>query len=98
MASADDLQSQLVHALSQIAALSQEVKTVKGNVEFLNNDRIAKDTIINELKHSNTLLASMSGNNERSGGGDQIKLIDMKAMNPKNFDGKPESPFTAWAK
>ena len=32
------------------------------------------------------------------GGGDRvsdIKLIDMKAVNPKLFDGKTESPFKA---
>ena len=35
------------------------------------------------------------------GGGDRvsdIKVIDMKAMNPKSFDGRAESPFTALAK
>ena len=28
----------------------------------------------------------------------EIKLIDMKVMNPKKFDGKPDSPYRAWAK
>ena len=31
-------------------------------------------------------------------GRDEVKLVVMKAMNPKKFDGKLESPFRSWAK
>ena len=33
-----------------------------------------------------------------SRGSADVKLIDMKSMGPKKFDGKIDSPFRAWAK
>ena len=31
-------------------------------------------------------------------GRDDVRLIDMKVMSPKKFDGKLDTPFRAWAK
>ena len=31
-------------------------------------------------------------------GRDDVRLIDMKGMSPKQFDGKFDTPFRAWAK
>ena len=87
--------------LNQTHALSQELSSVSTKVDYLNNDRVAKDATINELKQANRQLVNMMTSSGGGGGGDRvsdIKLIGMKAMNPKSVGGKAETPFKAWAK
>ena len=71
-------------------------------IDFLNTDRLAKDQQIEELRSANRQFAD---DVQRSFGGassgnrySDIRLIDMKAMNPKKFDGKLDTPYRAWAK
>ena len=75
---------------------------MNSKVDYLKNHHIAKDNIIEELRSANRQLvdrsASLGGGSSVSRGLLEIKLIDMKAMNPKKFDGKADSPFKAWAK
>ena len=42
----DNVQVQLLQSLDQIRALSAEVGSINSKVDYLNNDRIAKDNII----------------------------------------------------
>ena len=66
---------------------------------FLNTDRVAKYLIIGELRDaSQQLIGTVQRSTARRGGAPKIKLIDMKSMNPKKLDGRPESHFKAWAK
>ena len=93
----EQIQAELVKTLQQFHALGQELKSVNPKAKFLNTDRSAKDNNIGELRPANRQLVDAVSSN---GGGDKldsIKLIDMKVMNPKIFDGKPESRFKAWA-
>ena len=97
----ESVQIELQRMFNLTHALSQELSSVNAKVDYLNNDRVAKDANIEELKQANRQLVNMMASSGGGGGGDRvsdIKLIDMKAMNPKSFDGKVESPFKAWAK
>ena len=71
-------------------------------MEFLNTDRIQKNGQIANLLSANRQLSDAM---QRQGalqsvgrGQNDVRLIDMKAMNPKKIDGKIVSPFHAWAK
>ena len=93
----ESVQAELQKMFSQTHSLSQELSSVNTKVELLNNDRVAKDSIIEELRQANRQLVNMISSSS-GGGGDpvsDVKLIDMKAMNPKAFDGTAESPFIA---
>ena len=86
---------------NQTHSLSQELSSVNTKVEFSSNDRVTKDSVIEELRQANRQLVNIISSSDGGGGGDRvsdIKLIDMKALNPKSLDGKAESPFKAWAK
>ena len=99
----EQIQAQLARSFEQIHALSQEFGTVNGKVNYLNSDRLAKDQQIEELKSANRQLNDAI---QRSAGGassvsrpSDIRLIDLKAMNPKKkFDGKLDTPYQGWAK
>ena len=79
--------------------MSQELGMGNGKVDFLNTGRLVRDQVIEELKRQlvDALQRSTSGASSVSRGSD-IRLIDMKAMNPKKFDGKLGTPYWAWAK
>ena len=98
--SLQQLQEQLGRTFDQMQALSTELASVNAKVDFLNTDRISKDQVIVELRDANRQLVDsvQRGAAGRGAAPETIKLIDMKTMNPKKFDGKPESPFKAWAK
>ena len=71
-------------------------------MDFLNTDRIFKDQQIQNLMSANRQLSdevrrSAASSSTSRWHGD-VKIIDMKEMGPKNFDGKLDSPFRAWAK
>ena len=70
--------------------------------DFFNTDRITKDQQIQNLLSANCQLSDevrgTAASSSMGRGRDDVKLIDMKAMNPKKFDGKFESPFRSWAK
>ena len=75
---------------------------MNSRVDYLSNDRIAKESITEELRSANRQLvdriSSFGWARSVGRGLQEIKLIDMKAMNPKKFDGKPDSPYRAWSK
>ena len=97
----ESVQIELQRMFNLTHTLSQELSSANAKVDYLNNDWVAKDANIEELKQANRQLVNVMASSGGGGGGDRvsdIKLIDMKAMNPKSFDGKVESPFKAWAK
>ena len=87
------IQEELMKTLKTVSELSTELNEVNKRVSFLNNDRVEKGgNMIEELKVANRQMAHLMSANT---GGDKdrdrtpdIKLIDMKVMNPKSFDGK----------
>ena len=96
------VQAQMIQSLDQIQSLSIEIVSINTTMDFLNTDRIAKDQQIQNLISANRQLSdeircSAAGSSLSRGNAD-VKLIDMKAMGPKKFDGKIDSPFRAWAK
>ena len=98
--SLQQVQEQLSRSFDQMQALSTELASVNAKVDFLNTDRVNKDQIIGELRDADRQLVDsvQRGTAGRGAAPEIIKLIDMKAMNPKKFDGKAEMPFKAWAK
>ena len=97
----ESVQIQLQRMFNQTHALSQELSSVCFKVDYLNSHRVVKDATIKELKQANRQLVNMMTSSGGDGGGDRvshIKLIDMKAMDPKLCDCKAETPFKAWAK
>ena len=97
----ESVQIELQRMFNLTHALSQELSSVNSTVDYLNNDRVAKDANIEELKQANCQLVNMMASSGGGGGGDRVsdtKLIDMKATSPESFDGKVESPFKARAK
>ena len=95
------MQTQMVQSLDQIQSLSIEIASMNTKMDFLNNDRIEKATQIANLISANQQLSAemrrSAASSSMSRGAD-VKLIDMKSMGPKKFDGKIDSPFRAWAK
>ena len=96
------VQAQMIQSLDQIPSLSIEIAAMNTKMDFLNTDRIEKATQIQNLISANRQLSdeirrsvTSSSVNGRHG---EVKLIDTKAMGPKKFDGKCDSPFRAWAK
>ena len=71
-------------------------------MDFLNNDRIEKATQIQNLISANRQLSDeirrSAAGSSTGGKHGEVKLIDTKAMGPKKFDGKLDSPFRSWAK
>ena len=98
----DSVEHQLLHSLDQIRSLSTEIGNMNSKFDYLNNGRIANKSIIEELRSANRQLvdrmAAIGGASSVSRGPREIKLIDMKVMNPKKFDGEPDSPYRAWVK
>ena len=96
------VQSQMAQSLDQIRSLSVEIAAMNTKMDFLNNDRIEKATQIANLISANQQLSAeirRSAANPSTGRGHgEVKLIDLKAMGPKKFDGKIDSPFRSWAK
>ena len=62
----EQIQAQLVRSFEEIHALSQELGTVNGKVDYLNTDRLAKDQQFEELKSANRQLVDAI---QRSTGG-----------------------------
>ena len=79
--SLESVQTQLLQSLDQIRALSVEVGSVNSKVDYLNNDRIAKNNIIEELRSGNRQfvdrMPSLGGASSVSRGPQEIGLIDM---------------------
>ena len=109
MASAQELQSQLMQSLEQIRQLSQELSTTKDRVIYLDSDRQTKEQQMmaqnrvsqeqaQKIVNLEAAVGQMSMGGGHGGGDQHIKLIDLKTMAPKSFAGKPEEPFKAWAK
>ena len=67
----------------------------------MTKDRVDNHKVVHKLRQANrqldSIISSSGGGSSGERGGD-IKMIDMKAMNPKVFDSKPASPCKAWAK
>jgi hypothetical protein len=85
------VQAQMIQSLDQIQSLSIEIASVKTKMDFLNTSRIAKDQQIQNLISANRQLLdeirrSAAGSSTSRGDAD-VKLIDMKAMGPKKFEG-----------
>ena len=70
--------------------------------DFLNTDRIQKDGQTEELRSANRRLVYAMRRQGRSSslgrGLSEDRLIDMKGMIPKIFDGKLGTPYRAWVK
>ena len=70
--------------------------------DFFDTDRNAKDQQIQNPISDNRQLSDEvrrgAAGSSMSRGHADMKLIDMKAMGPKKFDGKIDSPHCAWAK
>ena len=68
-------------------------------MNFLNDDRIEKATQIANLISANQQLSQeirrSAASSSMGRGSADVKLIDMKSMGPKKFDGKADSPFRA---
>ena len=96
------VQAQMTQSLDQIRSLSVEIAAMNTKVDFLNSDRIEKATQIANLISANQQLSQeirrSAASSSTSRGHNEVKLIDTKAMGPKKFDGKLNSPFRAWAK
>ena len=97
------VQAQMIQSLDQIQSLSIEIASMNTNMEFLNTDRIAKDQQIQNLisasrQLSDELRRTASSASMSRGKDTEIKLVEMKGMSPKKFDGKFDIPFHAWAK
>ena len=97
------VQAQLFQTFDKIQSLSVVIAASSTKMDFLNTDRIAKDQqISNNLMSANRQLSDDirrgAASSSMSRGHGDVKLIDMKAMGPKIFDGKLDSPFRAWAK
>ena len=96
------VQAQMSQSIDQIQSLSIEIESMNTKMDYLNTDRIAKDQQIQNLISANRQLSdeirrSAAGSSTSHGHAD-VKLIDMKVMRPKKFDGKIDSPYRAWAK
>jgi hypothetical protein len=101
--SSADLQQMVTQSLDQIRSLSVEIAAMNTKVEFLNNDRIDKATQIATLISANQQLSqeirrAAASPSMGRGKDPEIKLVEMKGMSPKKFDGKFDTPFRAWAK
>ena len=96
------VQAQMIQSLDQIQSLSIEIAAMNTKMDFLNSDRIEKATQIQHLISTNQLLSAeirrSAASSSMSRGSTDVKLIDMKTMGPKKFDGKIDSPYRAWAK
>ena len=96
------VQAQMIQSLDQIQSLSIEIASMDTKIDFLNTDRIAKDTQIQNLISANRQLSDeirrSATSSSMNGRHSEVKLIDTKAMGPKKFDGKLDSPFRAWAR
>ena len=81
-ASLQQFQEELVKTLKSVSELSTELNDVNKRVSFLNNDRLEKGNIIEELKVDNRQFANMMNS---GGGGDLMgKMIREK---PEGIDG-----------
>ena len=72
-------------------------------MDFLNTDRIFKDQQIQNFMSANRQLSdklwrAASSASMSRGRDPDVKLVDMKGMSPKKFDGNFDSPFRARAK
>ena len=75
----ESVQAKLLQSLDQIRALSAEVGNINSDVDYLNNDRIAKDSIIEEPRPANRQLvdriSSLGAASSITRGPRDIKLI-----------------------
>ena len=85
----------MARGFAQIHSLSQELGSSNTKIRYLN-------TQAEELKPANCQLVDTiqrsAGFASSAGRHTDVKLMDMKAMNPKKFDGKHEKPYRAWAR
>ena len=90
------LQDPLLQSLAQIQSRSVEIAAMNTKIDFLNTDHIQKDGQIADLLSVNRQLTDdmqRQGGSQLVGRGHtEVRLIDMKAINPKRFDGKIDSP------
>ena len=90
----DQMRVQMARAFEQIHSLSQELGSANTKIDYLN-------TQTEELKSANRQIVDTiqrSASTASAGRHIDVELIDMKAMNPKKYDGKHETPYRAWAK
>ena len=88
-ASLDQMQVQMARSFEQIHSLSQELRSANTKIEHLNLQteelKSARCQIANTIQRSASAVSV--------GRHLDVKLIDMKAMNPKKYDGKHETPY-----
>ena len=108
MASVRELQQQLMQSHEYIRQMNQEIQVIKtdaqsmlGKINFLNDDRVAKDNVIQQLQSAN---AQLSAQVSAAGGGhgrpqaSMGSLVNLKTMAPKKFGGGPSENYKSWAK
>ena len=89
-----------MQAFEQIKALSVEVATMTGKLDFLNQANAEKTQQISQQKQkmvqlmkSNNVLVSNQGN---GGGETKFRFVDVKSMAPKVFSGSGNEGFKGW--
>ena len=91
----EQMQVQVARAFELIHSLSQELGSANSKIEYLSTQteelKSAKRQVVDAIQRSSGVTIS-------DGRHTDVKLIDMKAMNPKKYDGKHETPYRAWAK
>ena len=85
----------------EIQAIKAEATSMPGKINFLNDDRIAKDTTIQQLQNSNAQLSAQvfaAGGGHGRPQGSMGSLVNLKTMAPKKFGGGPAENYKSWAK
>ena len=71
-------------------------------IDFLNTERIQKDgqfaNVLSANRQLSDAMQRQGGSQSVGRGHSEVRLIDMKAMNPNDFEGKLDTPYRARAK
>ena len=95
-----EVQNQLRQSIEPVRLLGVELGTANQKLTYLENDRVAKEAEMKEVKAAIMNMIANQGASQGGGGRreETISLVNVKTMAPKPYDGKMESGFRTWAK
>ena len=88
------LNAEIVNMKAEMVNMKTEVQEVNRKANWLDNDRVQKEQVIQQLQ--NHVAANAGGGSApapKSNG-----LVFLKTMMPKKFEGRADESFKTWAK